>query len=261
MLTRPVTSDSCAVCELTDNSAVILGFLDGWEGNLARFRMLLLDWLLPLPAVPTSLWAGYRVGASPAGTTTAHSGVSRRLQRIPFAQRPSPSSLFGRAAFLSATALFLAPFSLASTFNAGQVPSIFKPESTPADAIRTVSHFTLIITGLIFAVVTWLLVYVISKFRRTFMRDDYEPPQLYGSNQIELACTCHSRADRGSSVSGYRSGHSLRAGCAKASGNSASHGRGASVCAGVSLSRAGSGHGERAPCARERSLASYSDLI
>jgi heme/copper-type cytochrome/quinol oxidase subunit 2 len=112
-----------------------------------------------------------------------------RLQTIPFAQRPSPSSLFGRAAFLSATALFLAPFSPAITFNAGQIPSIFKPESTPTDAIRTISRFTLIITSLIFAVVTRLLVYVIAKFRRTTMRDDYEPPQVYGSNRVELAWT------------------------------------------------------------------------
>ena len=98
-------------------------------------------------------------------------------------------SLFGSASFPSAAALFLAPLSPASTFNVGQIPSIFKPESTLEDATRTISHFTLIITSFIFAIVTWLLVYVIAKFRRTSMRDDYEPPQVYGSNRVELAWT------------------------------------------------------------------------
>ena len=49
MLERPVTSDSCAVGELTDNIGLMVGFFDGWEGNLARFTLLLLDWLLLLP--------------------------------------------------------------------------------------------------------------------------------------------------------------------------------------------------------------------
>jgi hypothetical protein len=32
MLKRPVTSDSCAVGELTDDSGAIVGFFDGWKG-------------------------------------------------------------------------------------------------------------------------------------------------------------------------------------------------------------------------------------
>jgi len=39
MLERPVTSDSCAVGELTDNIGLMVGFFDGWEGNLARFTL------------------------------------------------------------------------------------------------------------------------------------------------------------------------------------------------------------------------------
>jgi len=69
------------------------------------------------------------------------------------------------------------------------IPNIFRPESTPADEIHTISHFTLMITGLIFAVVFSLLVYVIFRFRHSPSSDDVEPPQVYGSNQIELAWT------------------------------------------------------------------------
>jgi cytochrome c oxidase subunit 2 len=69
------------------------------------------------------------------------------------------------------------------------VPSIFKPESTPADWVFHLSGFVLAITGLIFVVVCSLLVYVITKFRRRGSDDGREPPQVYGSNQIELSWT------------------------------------------------------------------------
>jgi heme/copper-type cytochrome/quinol oxidase subunit 2 len=45
------------------------------------------------------------------------------------------------------------------------VPDIFNPASTPADSIHQLSLFVLVITGLIFAVVFSLLVYVTTKFR------------------------------------------------------------------------------------------------
>ena len=35
MLKRPVTSDSCAVGEITDNCRAMVGFFDGSGGNLA----------------------------------------------------------------------------------------------------------------------------------------------------------------------------------------------------------------------------------
>src|ERR1700690_2544809 len=65
------------------------------------------------------------------------------------------------------------------------IPSIFKPESTPADSIYGLSLLVLAITGLIFVVVFGLIAYAITKFRRRF-NDGPEPPQVYGSNQIEL---------------------------------------------------------------------------
>ena len=69
------------------------------------------------------------------------------------------------------------------------VPSIFQPQSTPADSIIHLSHFVLAITGLIFLVVFSLLVYSIVKFHEKASTSDREPAQVYGSTQIELAWT------------------------------------------------------------------------
>jgi cytochrome c oxidase subunit 2 len=68
-------------------------------------------------------------------------------------------------------------------------PSIFSPASTPAFAIRELAVFVLGITGVIFFVVAGLAVYVLVRFRRRRGDDGQEPPQVYGSRQIELAWT------------------------------------------------------------------------
>jgi cytochrome c oxidase subunit II len=69
------------------------------------------------------------------------------------------------------------------------ITSIFDPQSTPAKSILDVSLFTLVITGIIFAVVFTLLVYSIVKFRGRAVDAGREPAQVYGSTQIELAWT------------------------------------------------------------------------
>ena len=74
-------------------------------------------------------------------------------------------------------------------FAAQSQTSIFSPQSAPARSIAALSHFTLAITGLIFAVVAGLLVYVIIRFRRRDDDDGGEPPQIFGSTQIELSWT------------------------------------------------------------------------
>src|ERR1700758_1740916 len=79
-------------------------------------------------------------------------------------------------------------FSLCSAETSPGIPSIFKPESTPADSIYGLSLLVLAIVGFIFAFVVGLLVYFISKFRRR-ANDNSEPPQVYGSSQIEIAWT------------------------------------------------------------------------
>jgi len=67
--------------------------------------------------------------------------------------------------------------------------SIFAPASTPADAIFELSLFVLAVTGVIFVTVFGLLVYAVVRFRRKQHDDGSEPPQVYGSNQVELAWT------------------------------------------------------------------------
>lgn len=67
--------------------------------------------------------------------------------------------------------------------------NIFAPESTPAKSIFHLSMFVLSITGVIFVVVFTLLVYSVVKFRGRPADADREPPQVYGSTQIEMAWT------------------------------------------------------------------------
>jgi cytochrome c oxidase subunit 2 len=67
--------------------------------------------------------------------------------------------------------------------------NIFAPASTPAKSIFGLSVFVLAVTGAIFLVVFILLLYSVVKFRKRKNDDGREPPQVYGSNQVELAWT------------------------------------------------------------------------
>lgn len=67
--------------------------------------------------------------------------------------------------------------------------NIFAPDSTPAHSIFRLSIFELEIEGVIFVVVFSLLAYAVTKFRHRKTDDESEPPQVYGSNQMELAWT------------------------------------------------------------------------
>jgi cytochrome c oxidase subunit 2 len=67
--------------------------------------------------------------------------------------------------------------------------NIFAPASTPARDIFRLSIFGLEVEGAIFVVVFSLLAFAVVKFRRRKDDDGVEPPQVYGSNQIELAWT------------------------------------------------------------------------
>jgi cytochrome c oxidase subunit II len=100
-----------------------------------------------------------------------------------------------KAGGLLLLALLLA--SIATAADTGSVRSlsptnIFNPASTPAHSIFRLSLFVLTATAAIFAVVFCLLVYVVVKFGQKGKKaddDDREPPQVYGSNQVELAWT------------------------------------------------------------------------
>jgi cytochrome c oxidase subunit II len=67
--------------------------------------------------------------------------------------------------------------------------SIFSPASTPAHTIFRFSLFVLAVTAAIFGTVFGLLVYAAVRFRMRANDDGREPPQVYGSDEIELAWT------------------------------------------------------------------------
>lgn len=105
--------------------------------------------------------------------------------------RASRESYIFRLGYTRVALLFHLALSAASFAQSpgAQVPNIFRPSSTPADAIHGLSLFVLVITSLIFVVVCSLLVYAIVRFRHRGSNDQPEPPQVYGSNQMELAWT------------------------------------------------------------------------
>src|SRR6202451_3570131 len=78
---------------------------------------------------------------------------------------------------------FAEPMAFASPTN------IFAPVSTPAKSIFGLSMFVLAVTAAIFVVVFTLLAYSVVKFRKRADDDGREPPQVYGSNQGEIAWT------------------------------------------------------------------------
>ena len=67
--------------------------------------------------------------------------------------------------------------------------SIFSPAGTPAHAIVVLSVLVLAITAAIFITVAGLLLYALIRFRHRPGVTDREPPQIYGSNTIELSWT------------------------------------------------------------------------
>ncbi|HEY6387028.1 MAG TPA: cytochrome c oxidase subunit II [Candidatus Acidoferrum sp.] len=85
------------------------------------------------------------------------------------------------------TALATAP--LAGASSDPSTPSVFNPHSTPAHDIYHLSLFVMAICLAIFLVVFSLIVYAAIKFRSRGSDGGNEPPQIYGSNQVELAWT------------------------------------------------------------------------
>jgi cytochrome c oxidase subunit 2 len=66
---------------------------------------------------------------------------------------------------------------------------IYAPVSTPAQSIFGLSVFFLATLLAIFVVVFSLLAYAVVRFRERAESDSTEPPQIYGSSQVELAWT------------------------------------------------------------------------
>lgn len=80
-----------------------------------------------------------------------------------------------------------------ASFDASAPPrsptNIFAPASTPARSLFGLSLFVLAVCAAVFLIVFFLLAYSVLKFRKSRNDDGREPPQIYGSNQIELAWT------------------------------------------------------------------------
>jgi len=99
-------------------------------------------------------------------------------------------SWLGFSALILAAIFSAAGSALADSHSPDLSPTnIFAPDSTPAHSIFRLSMFGLEVEGAIFVVVFSLLAYAVVKFRQRKGDDDLEPPQVYGSNQMELAWT------------------------------------------------------------------------
>lgn len=71
-----------------------------------------------------------------------------------------------------------------------RIANIFNPRASPAEAEYKIALLAFAITGAIFVVVAALIAYAIWRFRRKQSDDaKQEPPQVYGSAQIEVAWT------------------------------------------------------------------------
>ena len=96
--------------------------------------------------------------------------------------------IFWRGALLLVAVLGTGSIALAASGGASPT-NIFAPDSTPAHSIYRLSVFELEVLGAIFVVVFSLLAYAVVRFRERRQGDESEPPQIYGSNQMELAWT------------------------------------------------------------------------
>ena len=117
----------------------------------------------------------------------------------------------------------------------------FASAATPAHSIfDLLSMLVLVITGAIFLVVAGLLIYVLLRYRYRAKRAEpaEEPPQIYGSNQIELSWTVIPVLIIVVLFSRYRTSHLFDRARAKAGRGTGCDGDRASVLVGVSVSKA-----------------------
>lgn len=72
---------------------------------------------------------------------------------------------------------------------ADTVSSIFAPVSTPAMMEASLAKFVLALSLVVFLVVAGLIAYSVARFRAPAAEQSSEPPQVYGSAQVEAAWT------------------------------------------------------------------------
>src|ERR1700720_2030133 len=128
------------------------------------------------------------------GKTIAHDFLAIAQEADARGDPPNAMASTRHSSTLGVFHLFLVAIwsAVSSTDTAAQSMSptnIFAPVSTPAKSIFGLSIFVLAVTVAIFVVVFALLTYSVVKFRKRTNDDGREPPQVYGSNQVELAWT------------------------------------------------------------------------
>jgi heme/copper-type cytochrome/quinol oxidase subunit 2 len=114
-------------------------------------------------------------------------GLSLTLQQIVAPVKNVRLGVFARVARVGFALCCLLP--RASAGEPRPVGNIFKPLSAPAESVYEASLLVLLISAAIFLVVAGLLTIAIIKFRARPGDEGKEPPQIYGSNQLELAWT------------------------------------------------------------------------
>jgi cytochrome c oxidase subunit II len=102
-------------------------------------------------------------------------------------ERRARATRLSRLPVLLAAAMFAGPAAWADPLLG--LPTTLSPSSAPAHTIFNLSLFVLMITGSIFVVVGGLLAFALVRFRARREDDGREPPQIYGSTQVELAWT------------------------------------------------------------------------
>ncbi len=121
---------------------------------------------------------------NPSSSDTRHSTLQMSEGKVKKSTRWALGTAF--AVFIATTFLVGAAFAADAPVG---VTNIFKPLSTPAQAIHEVSLLVLAICAAIFLVVGGLLAYTVVRFRWRPGDEGHEPPQIYGSNQLEFAWT------------------------------------------------------------------------
>src|SRR5262245_22613077 len=109
--------------------------------------------------------------------------------RPTFSRGPDIAGMSSPSSIRAVSSLAFAPGSVLTAAEPTGGTSVFAPLSTPAEAIHRYSLFVLGVTGAIFLVVFTLLLVAVVRFRRRPGDDDAEPPQVYGSLQVEVAWT------------------------------------------------------------------------
>ncbi len=85
--------------------------------------------------------------------------------------------------------LLLSSIWLAAADPMHAVGNIFRPLGTPAELVSELSILTLIICAVVFLIVASLISYAVIRFGYREGDSRSEPPQVYGSNQVEIAWT------------------------------------------------------------------------